>query len=1237
MSINLEENINLIHDFLNNNINNCYSIDNIKINKIKLDDIRISDNKLNEDLLKQLFNNGQFQFLFEINKELYYKIYSNSFPLIIKISLENLNRANNDSLITYILSEMALKDNINILLPILNLDVKLSSIKKLLDIRSTKDFKDAKESKIIQIKLREGFNKITLSNEYIKNDKNFKYNIFLFLIIFTLAKIKNKYPQFKHNNLILSNILIEEKLENKNEFKLDNLNYELPKYNFNPKITNFEESYISDKTVHNTNQNILLEEITDNDEDIEISINNDRNDLRDDEHKIVSTFIDERDDQYNEVKDESYNDKNNINYLNNIDDMIKLSKDILKENINLNLETKKFLNKIIETNKMKKTNYNNLLNDEYFDEFKSISNQSKVYKGLFSTKLKNSKDDTLGNQKNIFTNQKNIFTNKRNIKPQFIEKIDSEVSNIYKDEEPVTENSVYSSKRNIKSHIVENIDSKAITLYRNKKLFTENSDTEISVYSSKRNIKKHDTENNELVGGYDKTITAPYKNEKNTPFITNDERSTFKKKSMENPPREPPVLLEQKIYDTSKSKPPPPQVPPAYVPVYDEVGSAIAQIPQFNNMTGPNPAYAQPFQKVYNINLSNPISNFTTINRVFEDILPGDPRTLSFTTIYERIQLKNYMRTLILNTKDGEEMTVNGGKNSILSYIKLMDINPYTLNKNPFEDLAKNFLIFRAAYPIRYDNQSKSIEISKQAVGLNIRLYNMSIGEVRAETINNSINKFEFDLWREIEFYREIRDNVIMKNVSPNFISMILYKVDSKSVLDWNKLSVGRNSISYSNSYKINALHDLKELSVILNKNKIAPNSVINIFWISNISNDKNSFWLNIELELKNNKQFNLLWIDPSKVEFNKFINDRNVTKYPTLLIEYNSSFKKYGGDQNVNSLINFINTELLYTNKLDITISSGHTLLLVTEAPNTSIIKWASPIYEGFGSQCKMISTGYRSAEVWRSVIFQIIYILTVLQEKDIYFRELKIENNFYIKDLFYDQTTTNYWIYNIDGIEYYVPNYGYLVLFDSKYSDINSIVNNNNPNQREFKICSNKLFVNKNGSFSISNNDVFYYLQLKEILSSYNFQTKLPSLGTHTIDPVICTLINNIEANSYNNKIKNIFIDQFKEYLNNRVGTSLMVSEKEIVNAYYKPNLNPGKLLVYRERFDLYKWVIYKKLNIQNNKHIIITKDNNNRYSEIEIHQNKLIGFPPNEKINLNNITDNNIIEKFFFGNIV
>ena len=67
-----------------------------------------------------------------------------------------------------------------------------------------------------------------------------------------------------------------------------------------------------------------------------------------------------------------------------------------------------------------------------------------------------------------------------------------------------------------------------------------------------------------------------------------------------------------------------------------------------------------------------------------------------------------------------------------------MDINPYSLNPNPFQDLAKNFVLFRSAYPIKYNTQSRFIEISKEAVGLNIRLYNISIGEDICE-INNKI------------------------------------------------------------------------------------------------------------------------------------------------------------------------------------------------------------------------------------------------------------------------------------------------------------------------------------------------------------------------------------------------------------------------------------------------------------------------------------------------------------------
>ena len=99
-------------------------------------------------------------------------------------------------------------------------------------------------------------------------------------------------------------------------------------------------------------------------------------------------------------------------------------------------------------------------------------------------------------------------------------------------------------------------------------------------------------------------VKAPYRREKNSPYISNDERNVYNKKKKEQPPpREPPVLLEQKIYEPGggKSKPQTQMYPPAYVPL------PITYYPY------PNPMYPYeykpnkiPVQKVYNVSLANP-------------------------------------------------------------------------------------------------------------------------------------------------------------------------------------------------------------------------------------------------------------------------------------------------------------------------------------------------------------------------------------------------------------------------------------------------------------------------------------------------------------------------------------------------------------------------------------------------------------------------------------------------------
>ena len=57
-------------------------------------------------------------------------------------------------------------------------------------------------------------------------------------------------------------------------------------------------------------------------------------------------------------------------------------------------------------------------------------------------------------------------------------------------------------------------------------------------------------------------------------------------------------------------------------------------------------------------------------------------------------------------------------------------------------------------------------------------------------------------------------------------------------------------------------------------------------------------------------------------------------------------------------------------------------------------------------------------------------------LQKHNIYPRELSLDKNF-IKDVYHDAGSIGHWKYVIDGLEYFIPNHGNIVMFDSSYSD--------------------------------------------------------------------------------------------------------------------------------------------------------------------------------------------------------
>jgi hypothetical protein len=247
--------------------------------------------------------------------------------------------------------------------------------------------------------------------------------------------------------------------------------------------------------------------------------------------------------------------------------------------------------------------------------------------------------------------------------------------------------------------------------------------------------------------------------------------------------------------------------PPAFVPEHSYMPNGL---PFVNNLLKPNEI---PLQKVYNINLGGAGSGHTVLNTIYNDTLPGEPYALTYSTLKERYHLREFFRNSVTNIKDGENMTLQGGTNSLLSYLKLIHFNPYSIGGNPYKDIPQNFMLYNAAYPVKYDEGK--IEIAKYSMGLNIRIYNLNIGALHCNTISDKVKSDHFDVWREMKYYEYIRDEILSKNISPNFITLLTHKYDRDSKFNYNELNriIKEHKIISNRKNKLNDLiFDLNQL-----------------------------------------------------------------------------------------------------------------------------------------------------------------------------------------------------------------------------------------------------------------------------------------------------------------------------------------------------------------------------------------------------------------------------------------
>jgi len=1222
----LEDKINLLHNFV-------YSEDkfNSKVGKIDIENINMSDIKILKDADSEEYNDtisslftGKFKEIYfdDKNNTLLLKRYTEGFniglyvtPYKSKDSIEDLsNFNNNDSLFSYLLSYLSLNNMTkHILLPIINIDVSFSQFEDIISKANNYDIikkklNDNEISDLFSIRVRENFFKSMTLTEYISSNQCDLKKL-LFQVIHTLAVIQNEYRNFRHNNLSPDNIIVYLK-KSASEYDVYHFNdkkYHIPKNKFIIKIGNFNYSSIPDYYGNS----------------IKIPFGN-KNNHYFDLHFFLNSLLDKI--------DISGCDENTTNFINKI-----IPEKYRSSNNNYYMERNVELYSPAQ-----------LIEDEFFAEYTNVKNNTMmmdsdrdeyVYGNRRINSKKSSRKSSKLKRKNISTeesyNQKggNMVVKDPNpvMNNPFVtntqrqhyaanrEQIEIKKPNNIIAQQTVKKNPHYINpmrlrpkKINTWEHGYQGGAEPMDKFYVPKGTVQTGEPKDISKESTKDNesdkysnagdfvprVKPHYNKDNDKPNydkhkpnydkpnydkpnydkpnydkpNYDKsdkfkpkyrdTMTTeseeeipsresprpqsphrdntrdnsrPYSPHRDTPRDTHRDtpREKFERNNTYNPANKPykakyetnvtqqPLLAEQKVYQPAMpmggaaNHTHPKNYQPAFVDIYNNQMYPSPFIPEYNymppgypipNLYKPNQI---PLQNVYNISLGNPGEGHSQLNSIYEDILPMDQHTLSYSSLKERFQLTSFLRNSINKRRDGEDMTLQAGKGneSLLSYISVLQFNPYYNGATPYHNIPIDFMIYNAAYPLKYNADKSRLEIAKFASGLNIRIYNLSVAAKNVDKISG-LSHDNFDLWREFKYYEYVRESILKTKESPNFISLITHKFDKHSKLKYEELN------------RIIKQH--KSNDNIKNNNSILNGVIKSI-----------SSW--------NNKDLN-----------------------PESITEPNKD--------------------------------SGESLIILTEAPTTSMKYWMSKIYQQNAARREMKNTGYHNSKIWKSVLFQLIHSMYVLQKHKIYFRNFSIENNVFIKDLFANPSNIGHWVYKVNGVEYFVPNFGYLVMIDSRYIDVdtdyeNIILNRDRGTTTEYKYKLLSPIFDIQGKEPISDYNMEIFEQFKEAINYLNNNSDITKPDQDVID-----LLKNIntEIASGNTDISYYITKFFGSYLHTKVGNHITSSERPLLSINKIPKLLKGDMVVYQRRYEEYVWAVYLEDNGKK-KTLLVNRDGN------------------------------------------
>ena len=295
----------------------------------------------------------------------------------------------------------------------------------------------------------------------------------------------------------------------------------------------------------------------------------------------------------------------------------------------------------------------------------------------------------------------------------------------------------------------------------------------------------------------------------------------------------------------------------------------------------------------------------------------------------------------------------------------------------------------------------------------------------------------------------------------------------------------------------------------------------------------------------------------------------------------------------------------------------SGQNIYILTESPTCNFHGWTLQRKITKDNIVTLLESGYYPENVWQSIIFQLIVSLYVLFKHNIAFHDFSLEENVFIKKIDIYDNKIKCWKYIIDGIDFYIPNYGFILLIDTNFKDVT---------YTNLNIPTHKIYGSFFNDIGITNNHISEICMrgIRKILSSNMFINEFIN-GIKPPDNILLMLDNMqrdlMNKNSF--KFDSFFLKHMGIFLNNRIGSFVNDTEKQNIKfGNISSQLTKGKIVTYQQNFNTYVFVMFLRF-----EHDIL----NTQFKKIRTNAVVLTRHSPIYKIMFNNknTIDINFIE--------